>query len=132
MPKQRKYALAFLFTISICVLAWYIHRHRQGKTGAIDNFLISSSASLQKSFFYFSKGSRTIVDRYILLVNVEKERDDLKVQLRAKLNERDTVQAQYDGFRKNMKELMGQADAAAATLNYKPGSEVASIAPQAP
>ena len=64
--------------------------------------------------------------------DVERERDDLKVQLRAKLTERDTVQAQYDGFRKSMKELMGQADAAAATLNFKPGSGVASIAPHAP
>lgn len=77
MPKQRKYALAFLFTVSICVLAWYIHRHRQGKTGAIDNFLITSAASLQKNFYYFSKGSRTIVDRYVLLVNAEKEREGL-------------------------------------------------------
>jgi rod shape-determining protein MreC len=77
VPKQRKYALAALFTVCICVLALYIHRHRQGKTGTIDNLLISAAAGMQKHFYYFSKGSRTIVDRYVLLVNAEKERDEL-------------------------------------------------------
>ena len=44
---------------------------------------------------------------------VSKERDELKVRLGARTLERDTLQAQYEGFRKNIKELLGQADAAA-------------------
>ncbi len=39
-----------------------------------------------------------------------KERDELKIDLRARTNERDQLQTQYDGFRKNIKELLGQAE----------------------
>lgn len=59
------------------MLAFYIHRHRQGRTGTIDNLLIATAAGLQKHFYYFSKGSRTILDRYVFLVNAEKERNEL-------------------------------------------------------
>jgi len=44
----------------------------------------------------------------------EKERDDLRARLTAKATERDQLQAQFDSFRKNIKELLGQAEAAAA------------------
>ena len=49
---------------------------------------------------------------------IEKEREDLKVQLKGRTGERDLVQNQYDGFRKSLKELLSQADAGAA--NFKP------------
>ena len=45
-----------------------------------------------------------------------RERDDLKAQLAARLTERDNLQAQYERFRKEIRSLLGQADAAAATL----------------
>jgi len=41
-----------------------------------------------------------------------KERDDLKGQLKQRIQERDNVQAQYDGFRRELKELLGQAESA--------------------
>lgn len=44
-------------------------------------------------------------------VAVEKERDDARAELRAKAAEREAVQAQLDGFRKNLKELLGQMEA---------------------
>ena len=43
---------------------------------------------------------------------VIKERDNLLVLIKAKATERDQLQAQYDGFRRNIKELLGQAEAA--------------------
>lgn len=43
-----------------------------------------------------------------------KERDDLQAKLARKSDEQKELQAQYDGFRKNLKELLGQADAALA------------------
>jgi len=45
---------------------------------------------------------------------LERERDELALQLNLRTNERDSSLAQYDAFRKNIKELLGQADAAAA------------------
>ena len=48
------------------------------------------------------------------VVEVEKEREDLRAQLKAKHAERELVQSQYDGFRKGVRELLAQADAAAA------------------
>ncbi len=62
--------------------------------------------------------------------DVEKEREDLKVQIKARVVERDAVHAQYDGFRKTVRELVGQADTAAATL--KPVGDVASASAVTP
>jgi septal ring factor EnvC (AmiA/AmiB activator) len=45
------------------------------------------------------------------LQGVEKERDELKLQLKTRTSERDTLQTHYDGFRKNLKDMLGQADA---------------------
>jgi DNA anti-recombination protein RmuC len=41
-----------------------------------------------------------------------KERDDLKGQLNQRIQERDVLQSQYDGFRRDLKDLLGQAEAA--------------------
>ncbi len=60
--------------------------------------------------------------------DVEKEREDVKAQLKAKHAERDLVQSQYDGFRKGMRELLAQADAAAGV---KPTGETPAIQPVA-
>jgi hypothetical protein len=38
------------------------------------------------------------------------ERDALKAELKIRSNERDNLQTQYDGFRKNLKELLTQAE----------------------
>jgi chromosome segregation ATPase len=40
-----------------------------------------------------------------------REKADLSEQLKSRTAERDTMQTQYDGFRKNIKELIGQAEA---------------------
>jgi hypothetical protein len=48
------------------------------------------------------------------VAQLERERDELALQLKSRTTERDASLAQYDAFRKNIKELLGQADAAAA------------------
>lgn len=45
------------------------------------------------------------------------ERDALKGEVKARTAERDALQVQYETFRKNLKELLGSADAAAGALN---------------
>ena len=44
------------------------------------------------------------------LVLVAKERDELKVQLNARTNERDNLQTQFNDFRKGIKTLLGQTE----------------------
>lgn len=44
-----------------------------------------------------------------------KERDTARAELKSRTQERDTLQTQYDGFRKNIKELLGTAEAAMTT-----------------
>jgi chromosome segregation ATPase len=46
-------------------------------------------------------------------LEVERERDGVRADLRVRLAERDALQGQFDGFRKNLRDLLGQADAAA-------------------
>ncbi len=45
---------------------------------------------------------------------VVKERDELVVKLQQKTEEHKELQVQYDGFRKNLKDLIGQAEVALA------------------
>ena len=42
-----------------------------------------------------------------------RERDDLRLQIVTRTNERDAVQSQFEQFRKGIRALLGQADAAA-------------------
>jgi septal ring factor EnvC (AmiA/AmiB activator) len=53
---------------------------------------------------------------------VFKERDDLKAQLKLRISERDQVAAQYDTFRKTIKDLVGQAET--AVLRFPNGEPV--------
>jgi chromosome segregation ATPase len=53
------------------------------------------------------------------------EKDSLKSQLKIRTNERDAVTAQYDSFRKNLKELIGNADTAVGALNEAPAKPAA-------
>jgi chromosome segregation ATPase len=52
-------------------------------------------------------------DQVAKLQPVIKEREELKVQLTLKASERDQINAQFDAFRRSIRELVGQADATA-------------------
>ncbi len=58
-----------------------------------------------------------------------KERDAARAELKARTAERDNLQAQYDSFRGNLKELLGQAEAALANPDAKPPVLVGSQTP---
>ncbi|OWK36339.1 hypothetical protein [Fimbriiglobus ruber] len=47
---------------------------------------------------------------------VEKEREELRDGLKARTAEREALQVQMDGFRKNLKDLLGQVEAASGVL----------------
>jgi uncharacterized coiled-coil DUF342 family protein len=56
------------------------------------------------------------------LQQVVKERDELRVQLQLRTTERDQVLAQYDEFRKSIKDAVGQADS--TVLRFPDGQPV--------
>lgn len=50
-------------------------------------------------------------------VQERRERDAARAELRTRTRERDTLQVQYDGFRRNIKELLGTAEASMNSPN---------------
>jgi len=61
-----------------------------------------------------------------------RERDVARADLKARTQERDALQTQYDGFRKNIKELLGTAEAALAPPANPPTVLVGAPAPGNP
>jgi DNA repair exonuclease SbcCD ATPase subunit len=51
-----------------------------------------------------------------------KERDTLKAELKVRTGEKETLQAQFDGFRKELRDLVGQMDAATLPPPVLPGN----------
>ena len=45
------------------------------------------------------------------------ERDALKAEVKARTGERDALQSQYDGFRKTLRDMLGNAETAVGQLN---------------
>jgi len=57
-----------------------------------------------------------------------RERDSTRAELKTRTQERDSLQTQYDGFRKNIKELLGSAEAALnAPANPTPPTVVVGV-----
>ncbi len=81
MPYRRKYTFVALLTLAICALALYIHRHREGRTGFIDNLFISVTGSFQEQSMYFVRGARSLVDHYFLLVGTKQDNEHLRREL---------------------------------------------------
>lgn len=103
--QNKQYSFLALFTLSICVLALYIHRHRQGQTGRIDSFLIGSMGYFQKHSFYAGKGARSVVDHYFFLVNTQKRNEELRSEneaLLAKVASMQEVQQENERLRKGL------------------------------
>lgn len=106
MNQQRKYAFFALLTLSICALALYVHRHRQGKTGFIDNVIISLTGYFQKQSIYFVRGAQSFVEHYLVLVNTKKENEDLRKEvayLRTKLAALQEVETENSRLRESLR-----------------------------
>jgi chromosome segregation ATPase len=59
-----------------------------------------------------------------LAVQQRQELDDLKALLKTRTAERDTLSQQFEGFRKNLKDLIGQTEAALAKPASPPANTV--------
>lgn len=105
MVRQRKYLLFALLTLSVCALALYIQRHRQGRTGYIDNMIISVTGGAQKQSYYFMKGIHDLVDNYFLLVGAKKENASLHRQvadLRTQLAGQEEIRLENERLKRSL------------------------------
>jgi chromosome segregation ATPase len=57
-------------------------------------------------------------------LDLQKEHDDLQQQLTSRTSERDSTQVQFEQFRKNIRQLLGQAETAANTTASPPVTAV--------
>jgi len=55
----------------------------------------------------------------------DQEREALKAEVKARTTERDTLSTQYEGFRKNLKELISQAEGALPVPSLSPAQPAA-------
>ncbi len=98
----------------------------EAKTAKLENDLkavLAAKDQLRKQLGE-TEDARVQMQREIeRLQPLAKERDELLLQVRSRITERDQLQAQYDGFRRNIKELLGQAEASLPdnTKNVKAG-----------
>lgn len=112
MPSQRKYTFILAVTLCICLLAVYIHRHREGKTGKLDDLLISGSGAVQRPFFFFSHKLRSALDHYLFLVDTKRHNEDLEQEvfaLRRKIAELTGLELENQRLRESL-EFKKKAD----------------------
>ncbi len=85
--------------------------NNEAKVAKLEEELKSTTAGFRTKLAAIEEQLRAETARGVAL---QKERDDGLTNLKAKSLERDQVQTQFDSFRKNIKELLGQTEAALA------------------
>jgi len=78
---NKKLLLFSLASLTVCFLALYIHQHRQGRTGKVDNALIWTTGTVQKNVSFFSVGIEKLFKHYFFLVSVSKKNEELEIKL---------------------------------------------------
>jgi TolA-binding protein len=94
----------------------------EAKTARLEDDLKSALAAneqLRKKIGDFQETQAQLQQEIDRLQLVVKERDELKAQLKTRTAERDSTQAKYEGFLKELDDLAGRAKAA---LHAKPAS----------
>ncbi|MFM8269788.1 MAG: rod shape-determining protein MreC, partial [Pseudomonadota bacterium] len=70
-----------LSTVTVCFLALYIHQHRSGRTGRVDNVLTWFTGNLQENTGFFAQGIRKISSHYLFLVEAAKKNELLEREI---------------------------------------------------
>lgn len=103
--QEKRFSFMAMFTLSICLLALYVHRHRQGQTGRIDSALMGALGYFQQHSYYVGKGARSVLDHYLFLVRTQRRNEELTSEneaLRAKVVQLQEVQLENDRLRKGL------------------------------
>lgn len=128
---RASHAIAVLFVAMIGL--WGCSRGPSAATLAERIKLLEAKCGRLEADFRTAAGTRDQLriqltqseDEVAKLQPVVKERDDLRGQLKSKLAERDQVVAQFDAFRKTIRELVGQADT--SSLKFSDSDPVVTI-----
>lgn len=67
-----------LATVTVCFLSLYIHQHRSGRTGRVDNALTWATGNLQSNSNFLAQGIRSVMNYYVFLVNAAKRNELLE------------------------------------------------------
>jgi rod shape-determining protein MreC len=97
LATEKKYYVVALLSAVTCILALYIHVHRQGRTTWIDNGIISFTGGLQSGLSQLGQGVKGSVDHYFLLVNAKKRSEQLEEEnnaLRSKVISQEEILAE--------------------------------------
>lgn len=65
----------------MCFLALYIHQHRSGRTGKVDNALTWVTGNLQENTGFFAQGLKKISSHYVFLVETAKKNELLEREI---------------------------------------------------
>ncbi len=84
---DKKLVVFGLSTVTVCFLALYIHQHRNGKTGRVDNLLTWMTGSLQENSGFFAQGIRKVANHYVFLMEAAKRNEVLEKEI-AEANQR--------------------------------------------
>jgi chromosome segregation ATPase len=108
-------AIALPILLGIIVVLWGCSPYQSGSTSAPapDKTLEARVEKLEKEL---KTAKEQTTAEQAKRVAAEKERDSLKVQIKARGEELAKAQTDLDGLRKGLKDLLGKADAALAPL----------------
>lgn len=110
-----KFLLPLLVVVSAVVVGCS-QRPTAGTGGGNDRGLEAKVSKLEKELKSLQdEAAKARAEAAQQVADLGKERDELKSLLKTRTGERDLAQSQFDGFRKELKELLGKMDAAVGT-----------------
>jgi rod shape-determining protein MreC len=81
VSSNKKIVFLGLATVTVCFLSLYIHQHRSGRTGRVDNALTWASGNLQTNSNFLAQGVRSVLKYYVFLVNAAKKNELLEKEV---------------------------------------------------
>ena len=81
VSSNKKLVVFGLSTVTVCFLALYIHQHRSGRTGRVDNALTWLTGNLQENTGFFANGLRQLANHYVFLVNAARKNEALELEI---------------------------------------------------
>lgn len=81
VTSNKKLVVFGLSTVTVCFLALYIHQHRSGRTGRVDNALTWVTGNLQENTGFFAHGLRKLSSHYIFLMDTAKKNELLEREI---------------------------------------------------
>lgn len=107
-------AIALPILLGVIVVLWGCSPYQSGPSSTPDKTLEARVEKLEKELKLAKEQTTAEQGKRVA---AEKERDALKVQVKARGDELAKAQTDLDGLRKGLKELLGKADAALAPLD---------------